>query len=87
MRKPVPRRIRRGTLAAAPIGLKRAAPEGSPVSNVAVFVPAGIAAIVILRHDGAAETLASYDSIAALGGTLYAVTRVGRWYRDVKPRS
>lgn len=55
------------------------------VSNGAVFVPTGIAAIVILHHDGAAETLASYESIAALGGTLYAVIRVGRWYRDVKP--
>lgn len=54
-------------------------------SNVVVFGPTGMAAIIILRHDGAAGMLASYESIAAFGGTLYGLVCVGRWYRDVKP--
>ena len=54
-------------------------------SNVIVFGPTGIAAIIILRHNGAAGMLASYESIAAIGGTLYGLVRIGRWYRNVKP--
>jgi len=29
--------------------------------------------------------LASYESIAEIGGLLYLLVRVGRWYRNVKP--
>lgn len=56
-----------------------------PWSNVVVFAPTGVAAIIILRRNGAAGTLAAYGSIAALGGSLYMLVRVGRWYRAVKP--
>ena len=65
--------------------LAEAVLKSRPWSNIIVFVPTGVAAIVILCHDGAAGTLAAYGSIAALGGSLYMLIRAGRSYRDVKP--
>ena len=49
------------------------------------LVPTAVAAIIILCYDGAAGMLAAYGSIAALGGSLYMLIRVGRSYRDVMP--
>jgi hypothetical protein len=54
-------------------------------SNVVVFVPTGLAAIIIFLHNGVVGTLGVFGGIAAFGGSLYAMIRVGRWYRDVKP--
>ena len=54
-------------------------------SNAVFLAPTGMAAIIIFRHDGAFGMLMSYEDIAAIGGTLYATIRVGRWYRNVKP--
>ena len=55
------------------------------LSNLLVFGPTAVAAVFILRDDGIVETLRSAGGIAAIGGMLYGLVRVGRWYRDVKP--
>ncbi len=65
--------------------LAEAVLKSRPWSNIIVFVPTAVAAIIILCYDGAAGMLAAYGSIAALGGSLYMLIRVGRSYRDVMP--
>lgn len=55
------------------------------LSNIVVLGPPSVAAAIILHHDGAVGMLGSAGSIAAIGGTLYGLVRVGRWWRDVKP--
>jgi hypothetical protein len=47
--------------------------------------PTTAAAVIIFLHDGTAGMLGSAESIAAIGGALYGLVRVGRWWRDVKP--
>jgi hypothetical protein len=59
--------------------------KSRPLSNTFVLIPAAVAAVVILNHDGAVVMLKSADGIAAIGGALYGLVRVGRWYRNVKP--
>jgi hypothetical protein len=54
-------------------------------SNVVVVGPTGLAALMVIHSDGIVKTLASFGGIAAIGGLLYALIRVGRWYRNVKP--
>ena len=54
-------------------------------SNVVVVGPTGLAAVTILLYDGVVKTLASSGGIAAIGGLLYALIRVSRWYRNVQP--
>jgi hypothetical protein len=54
------------------------------LSNMFVLIPSSVAAVIILHHDGAVGLLVSAESIAAIGGTLYGLVRVGRWWRDVK---
>jgi hypothetical protein len=55
------------------------------LSNVVVFGPTAMGALVIFRHEGALGVLATAESISAIGGLLYGLIRVGRWYRNVKP--
>lgn len=59
--------------------------KSRPLSNTFVLSPTGLAAVIILHHDGAAGMLGSAESIAAIGGALYGLVRAGRWWRDVKP--
>jgi hypothetical protein len=54
------------------------------LSNLVVFGPTALAAQFILRHLGTVGFLTSAESIAALGGALYALIRTGRWWRGVK---
>ncbi len=56
-----------------------------PLSNLVVLVPAAATASVLLRHNGVAGLLGSAESIIAIGGLLYGLIRVGRWWRGVKP--
>ena len=55
------------------------------LSNLLVFGPTATAAMCILRHLGTLGLLTSAESISAIGGGLYGLVRVGRWWRDVKP--
>jgi hypothetical protein len=55
------------------------------LSNFLVFVPTAMAAVSILRHEGTIGVLTSAESISAIGGGLYGLVRVGRWWRHVKP--
>jgi hypothetical protein len=55
------------------------------LSNLLVFGPTAMAALCILRHLGTLGVLTSAESISAIGGGLYGLVRVGRWWRDVKP--
>ena len=55
------------------------------LSNLLVFGPTATAAMYILRHLGMLGALASVESISGIGGALYGLVRVGRWWRDVKP--
>lgn len=59
--------------------------KSRPLSNMFVLSPTVAAAVIILRNDGAAGMLGSAESIAAIGGALYGLICVGRWWRDVKP--
>jgi len=55
------------------------------LSNLVVFGPTAMAALVILRHEGTVGVLKSAESISAIGGLLYGLIRAGRWWRNVKP--
>lgn len=55
------------------------------LSNLFVLIPTWVAALWILRHEGALGVLTSAEGISAIGGGLYGLVRVGRWWRDVKP--
>lgn len=55
------------------------------LSNLMVFVPTAMAAVFILRREGTLGLLMSAEGISAIGGSLYALVRVGRWWRNVKP--
>jgi hypothetical protein len=55
------------------------------LSNVLVFGPTGTAAVFVLRHGGTLGVITSAESIAVIGGGLYGLVRVGRWWRGVKP--
>ena len=55
------------------------------LSNLLVFGPTAMAALYILRHLGTLGVLTSAEGISAIGGSLYGLVRVGRWWRDVKP--
>jgi hypothetical protein len=55
------------------------------LSNLLVFGPTAMAAIFIFRHGGALGVVTSAEGISAIGGGLYALVRVGRWWRDVRP--
>ena len=55
------------------------------LSNLVAFGPTTLAALFILRHLGTLGVLTSAESIAAIGGALYGLIRMGRWWRDVKP--
>jgi hypothetical protein len=54
------------------------------LSNMLVFGPTATAAMYILRHLGTIGVLTSAENISAIGGGLYGLVRVGRWWRDVK---
>lgn len=55
------------------------------LSNLLVFGPTASAALYILRHLGTIGVLTSAEGISAIGGGLYGLVRVGRWWRNVKP--
>jgi hypothetical protein len=55
------------------------------LSNLLVFVPTVAAAMYILRHLGTLGVITSAEGISAIGGGLYGLIRVGRWWRDVEP--
>jgi hypothetical protein len=55
------------------------------LSNLLVFGPTASAALYILRHLGTLGVLVSAEGISAIGGGLYGLVRVGRWWRNVKP--
>jgi hypothetical protein len=55
------------------------------LSNLFVLSPTAAAAMVIFHHDGIDGLLRSAGGVVAIGGALYALVRVGRWWRDVKP--
>ncbi len=55
------------------------------LSNLLVFGPTWVATMFILRHLGTLGVLTSAESISAIGGGLYGLVRVGRWWRNVKP--
>ncbi len=40
---------------------------------------------MLFRHDGIDGVIVSWESIAAISGSLYALIRLGRWWRGVKP--
>jgi hypothetical protein len=56
-----------------------------PLSNLVVWVPTAVGAAVLFRHIGGYGVIASAESILAIGGALYTLIRVGRWWRNVKP--
>jgi hypothetical protein len=55
------------------------------LSNLLVFGLPTMAAMFILRREGALGVLTSAESIIAIGGALYALVRLGRWWRDIVP--
>jgi hypothetical protein len=55
------------------------------LSNLLVLIPTLMAALYILRHLGTLGVVTSAEGISAIGGGLYGLVRVGRWWRDVKP--
>ncbi len=55
------------------------------LSNLFVFAPTAVVSLFILHHEGTLGVLTSAESISAIGGGLYGLIRVGRWWRDVKP--
>ena len=55
------------------------------LSNLFVLVPAWAAAYLVLRHEGTLGVVKAAESISAIGGLLYGLVRVGRWWRNVKP--
>jgi hypothetical protein len=59
--------------------------KSRPLSNLVVGMPTVTAAAILFRHAGTVGVVGSAESIAAVGGSLHALIRVGRWWRGVKP--
>jgi DNA-directed RNA polymerase specialized sigma24 family protein len=55
------------------------------LSNLFVMIPTAMAALFILRREGTIGVVTSAEGISAIGGALYMLVRVGRWWRNVKP--
>ncbi len=55
------------------------------LSNLFVLGLTGAAAHLVLRHEGTLGVVKAAESISSIGGILYGLIRVGRWWRDVKP--
>lgn len=75
-------RVKAGDRAWTPID---AILKSRKLSNLLVLGPTAMVALYILRHLGTLGVLTSAESISAVGGGLYGLVRVGRWWRDVKP--
>jgi hypothetical protein len=71
-----------GNLACGPVD---ALLRSRTLSNLLVLIPTLMAALYILRHLGTLGVLTSAEGISVIGGTLYALVRAGRWWRNVKP--
>ena len=56
------------------------------LSNLFVLVPTWAAAYLVLRHGGTLGVVKAAEGISAIGGMLYGLVRVGRWWRNVKPQ-
>jgi hypothetical protein len=56
------------------------------LSNLVVWFPTAAAAVILFHHGGMDEVLADAGSILAIGGALYGLIRIGRWWRGVKPQ-
>jgi hypothetical protein len=55
------------------------------LSNLLVFGISAIATVDIGKHAGRLGVIQSAESLIEIGGAVYGLIRVGRWYRDVKP--
>lgn len=55
------------------------------LSNLLVVGLPATVALYIQCHLGTLGVLTSAESVSAVGGCLYGLVRVGRWWRDVKP--
>jgi hypothetical protein len=55
------------------------------LSNLLVFGISAAATIDVGRHEGRLGVVVSAESLIGIGGAVYTLIRVGRWYRDVKP--
>ena len=54
-------------------------------SNLLVFGISAIATVDVGQHEGRLGVIVSAESLTGIGGVVYGLVRVGRWYRDVKP--
>jgi hypothetical protein len=45
----------------------------------------GVVVIYIRSQYGTIGVITSAESVLAIGGGLYGLIRIGRWWRDVKP--
>ena len=55
------------------------------LSNLVVWTPFVTALLAVIRHDRLYGLVANADNLIELWGGAYAVIRVGRWWRGVKP--
>jgi hypothetical protein len=55
------------------------------LSNLFVWGPIIVMLVAIMRHDGRFGPVADVQDPVALGIFLFAVIRVGRWWRQIKP--
>lgn len=54
-------------------------------SNLFVWIPFLAAVLAVIHHDGQYGLITNAGNLLEWWGGLYAVIRVGRWYRLVKP--
>jgi hypothetical protein len=55
------------------------------LSNLLVLGLSSVAAIDVGQHEGRLGVVLGAESLIGIGGLVYGLIRVGRWYRDVKP--
>jgi hypothetical protein len=55
------------------------------LSNLVVGCPTTVVAVILFHHGGIDEMIADAGSIITIGGALYGLIRIGRWWRGVKP--
>lgn len=57
------------------------------LSNLFVIIPTTMAAYIVLYSEGTLGMVKAAESIIEIGGMLYGLVRLGRWWRDVKPQN
>ena len=55
--------------------------RSSTLSNLFVWIPVLAAMLAVVHHDGLYALIANNENLTVLGVGLYAMIRVGRWYR------